>query len=112
MPGTVSTHATRLWTTSPLVGIWGANVGFAFASPEIPMAASGPSTRESPRDDAGNCMNPPNFLSKPRPSIRTAYAGVTFWARAESPGGRAVRVQFTDVSTDPRGRICQDTDTG
>jgi len=104
--GTVSTHAARLRTTAPLAGIWGASIGFGFATtlgaePQIP----GYST-----DSAGHCVDPPNDYPNRLVDL-TAYAGVTFWARAESPGGRNVRVQFNDVNTDPRGGVCQDQDS-
>ena len=52
-------------------------------------------------------MNAENPYPNP-PADLTAYAGVTFWARAESPGGRAMRVQVNDANTDPRGGICQE----
>ena len=104
MPGTLSMHATRLRTTTPLVGIWGANVGFAFAGPPDPDAAVPP---QPGVDDAGACVNAENTYPDP-PADLTAYAGVTFWARAESPGGRAMRVQVNDANTDPRGGICQE----
>jgi hypothetical protein len=109
MPGIVSTHATRLRTTAPLVGIWGANVGVLFASPEVDGGA-GPVDAGFPTNDAGACITPPNDYPNP-PVDLTGYQGVTFWARAESPGGRAMRVQFNDVNTDPRGGMCQETDT-
>jgi hypothetical protein len=104
MPGTLSMHASRLRTTTPLVGIWGANMGFGFAGVPDPDAAVPP---EAGVDDAGACVSPPNTYPNP-PADLTAYAGVTFWARAASPGGRAVRVQVNDVNTDPRGGICQE----
>jgi hypothetical protein len=110
MPGIVSTHATRLRTTAPLVDIWGANVGFAFATTEGDGGSPGPVDAGFPTDDTGACMSPPNNYPNP-PVDLTGYAGVTFWARAASPGGRAVRVQFNDVSTDPRGGICQEKDS-
>jgi len=108
MPGTVSMHAARLRTTTPLVGIWGANIGLAFAGPPDPDAAVPPEAGV-PTDDAGACINAdPTF---PNPTVDlTPYAGVTFWARAESPGGRSLRVQVNDVNTDPRGGICRGED--
>jgi hypothetical protein len=59
--------------------------------------------------DADASVNPINVYTN-LPVDLTAYAGVTFWARAESPGGRTVRVQINDINTDPRGGICQDGD--
>jgi hypothetical protein len=106
LPGTVSTHASRLRTTSPLANTWGAQVGLAFAS----VAGTPPPDGGVPTDDAGHCVDPPNIYPNP-PVDLTAYAGITFWARAESPGGRKLRVQVNDVNTDPRGGICQDKDT-
>jgi len=104
MPGTISTHATRLRTTATLVGIWGALAGIAFAGPPDPDAAVTP---EAGVDDAGHCVAPENTYPNP-PGNLTAYAGITFWARAESPGGRALRVQVNDANTDPRGGVCQE----
>lgn len=105
LPGTLSTHATRLRTTSPLADTWGAVVGLAFAT----VAGAPPSDGGVPTDDAGDCVDPPNDYPN-QPVDLTAYAGITFWARAGSPGARRMRVQVNDVNTDPRGGICQDKD--
>ncbi len=111
LSGTVSTQAVRFRTTSPLVGIWGANVGLVFAAAPGD-GGSGPVDAGAPRDDAGACMQA-SSLDYPSPPVDlTAYAGVTFWARAETPGGREMRVQVSDVNTDPRGGICQEKDSG
>jgi hypothetical protein len=115
MSGTVSTHAARFRTTSPLVDIWGANMSIGFTG-ETGDGGAGPgdagaSTDDAgaPGDDAGACTNV-SALDFPAPTADlTAFAGVTFWARAESPGGRLMRVQVVDVNTDPRGGICQDS---
>jgi hypothetical protein len=104
MPGTMSTHAVRFRTTSPLTGIWGATVGLTFASRS--SGAVGPPDAGVSINDAGACA-PPSVTADPSPSVDlTAYAGVTFWARADSPGGRVMRVHVTDVNTDPQGGIC------
>ncbi|HMF40250.1 MAG TPA: hypothetical protein VKQ32_06130 [Polyangia bacterium] len=112
MPGTMSTHAVRFRTTSPLVGIWGANVGFDFANPASDGGVVvGPSDAGASINDAGACAPPP-LTDYPIPTADlTAYAGVTFWARAESPGGSVMRVHVLDVNTDPRGGICNGQDT-
>jgi hypothetical protein len=105
--GTVSAHAARLRTTSPLVGIWGANVGFPFAA----ALGAGPPQAGIATDETGACIDPPNDYPNP-PVDLTAYAGVTFWARAAAPGAWTMRVQVNDANTDPRGGVCQEADRG
>lgn len=105
MPGIFSAHATRLRTTTPLVGIWGASAGIAFA---VPLGVGPPDAGVS-TDDAGACLETDDY---PNPPVDlTSYAGVTFWARAASPGARNMRVHVNDVNTDPRGGICQAVDS-
>lgn len=111
MPGTTSAHAARLRTTTPLVGIWGADVGFNFAGPAADSGVVGPPDAGVSIDDAGACRSPSATSSAGGAADLTPYAGVTFWARAVSPGGRVLRVQVNDVNTDPRGGICEDGDT-
>jgi hypothetical protein len=109
MAGTVSTQAARVRTTSPLVGIWGAHMGFSF-TPEPVDGSVGPGDAGASPDDGGPCRNPSTADFPALSADLTAYAGVTFWARAGAPGGRDLRVQVSDVNTDPRGGICQDHD--
>jgi hypothetical protein len=105
MPGTFSTQALRFRTVEPLVNNWGANIGFTFGNmtPDPPPDAS-------PLGEEG-CLTwlVPNAPAAP--VDLTAFSGVTFWARAETPGSRVMLVQFIDVNTDPRGGICQETDS-
>jgi hypothetical protein len=105
LSGTVSKHAARLRTTSPLAGIWGAIVGFPFAT----ALGAEPPQAGVVTDDTGACVDPVNDYPN-LPVDLSAYAGVTFWARAESPGGRDMRVQVNDANTDPRGGVCQEAD--
>jgi len=104
-PGIISTQAARLRTTSPLVDVWGANIAFAFAwmpglVPEIVPDAAG--------SDPAAC---PIVLGPQAAVDLSAYSGVTFWAKGDPAGLRAVKVMFLDGNTDPRGGICNHTDT-
>jgi hypothetical protein len=101
-PGVASTHAVRLRTTAPLVGVWGGNIAVGFAStgrPSLPPTpANGAPCRQGTDTDF------------PSPTVDlTAYAGITFWAKAES-GARNLRVQLNDRNTDPRGGVCNAPD--
>ncbi|HVZ87214.1 MAG TPA: hypothetical protein VHG72_09605 [Polyangia bacterium] len=105
----VSTHAARLRTTAPLVGIWGANMGFNLA--------------KQPGSDGGVIAGTPDggTLTDPEgcpvtldwtavPVDLSAHAGITFWAMADPAGTSTIRVAVDDASTDPRGGVC-DADT-
>jgi hypothetical protein len=134
-PGIVSRHATRLRTTSPLVGIWGANTGFDFAEISgLDAAVDSPSALDAPLPlevdaavldgsssatdadasiaDAGPttsgpaCPSGATFDLAGRAVDLSAYSGVTFWAMADPRGTKNIRVQLNDRDTDPRGGIC------
>src|ERR1019366_2729331 len=113
-PGIVSTHAARIRTTSPLVGIWGANMGFDFA--ELPPFDGGPIWPPLMGIDAGApaagqpCRQGTTRDFNGGTVDLSAYSGITFWAMATMTGAKAVRVQLTDRNTDPRGGICNPVD--
>jgi hypothetical protein len=113
-PGTVSTHAARLRTTSPLVGIWGANMGFDFA--ELPPFDGGPIWPPPMGSDAGTpadgqpCRQGTTRDFNGGTVDLSAYSGITFWAMATMTGVKTVRVQLNDRNTDPRGGICNPAD--
>jgi hypothetical protein len=109
LPGITSTQAVRFRTTSPIVGGWGAVVGLGFAEASNDGGTAAPVDAGAPPGDLAGCMEAVRYYPNV-PIDLTAYAGVTFWARAESPGSRLVRVQVNDVSTDPRGGICRGQD--
>ena len=110
MPGIMSTQAVRLRTTSPLVSIWGANVTLTFAGAPIDGGIGGAADGGAVTDDAGVCRQPIGGDFPATPIDLTPFSGITFWARAEAPGGRILRVQVIDTQTDPRGGICQEQD--
>ena len=101
-PGVTSTHAARLMTNPnkpPLVGIWGANMGFDFAEQTL-MDGSSPWPPPA-------CVDAGTLDEPFKASVDlTDYSGLTFWAMAEASGRQAIRVQVNDVSTDPRGGHC------
>jgi hypothetical protein len=115
-PGIISTHASRLRTVSPLVGVWGANLDLAFASmpglaveiaPAVGSDAGAPGPDAS-AEDTGAC---PIILGAEAGVDLSAYSGITFWAMGDANGSRTIEVIFTDRHTDPRGGICNYVDT-
>jgi hypothetical protein len=103
-PGVVSTHAARLRTTSPLVGVWGANMGLLFAQ----APSLGVEVVQPPDGGAQAC---PSFVGDDAGVDLSAYSGITFWAMGDPAGARTIQVQFQDRNTDPRGGICNYTDS-
>jgi hypothetical protein len=116
LPGVASLHAARLRTTSPLVGVWGAGMGFDFALlaqavvdgaiPQSDTVDSGatmvgqPCRQGSSRDSPGGTVD------------LSAYSGITFWAMAGGTVNNTIQVLFNDINTDPRGGICNSADPG
>jgi hypothetical protein len=98
LPGTLSAHAARLRTTSPLTGVWGANMGFNFAASA--PAALGPAAAGAP------CRQTTSLDFPGTPADLGAYDGITFWGMAASPGTSIIRVQLNDRNTDPRAGVC------
>ena len=99
--GVTSTRAARLRTTTPLVGVWGANIILSLSGtdPSSIRAPGAPPDGEPCRQDSA--------LNYPAPAVDlTAYSGITFWAKAEPGGARTVHVQVIDRNVDPRGGIC------
>jgi hypothetical protein len=129
-PGIVSTQAARLRTTSPLVGIWGANMGFDLAdvpggdgavdglsaldAPPPPDADAAVPDAGSPTADAGASTDGPTCQRQMTMAMDTrargvdlsAYSGLTFWAMADPMGSKNIRVQLNDGNTDPQGGVC------
>lgn len=112
MPGVTSTHAAHLRTKfdQPLQNVWGANIGFDFAEeidadggaswpPAAGIDAGAPATGPSCRKGSSRDFNGATV-------DLSAYSGITFWAMASPYGRQAIRVQFNDVTTDPRGDLC------
>lgn len=130
-PGVLSRHASRLHTTEPLVGVWGAYMGVAFAgNPAGDGATPGPADTVDGGDggdgsdggDGGDGVDSDggapttgrpckqgSGLDYPYTAVSniSAYSGITFWAEV-APGSepRTIRVQLNDANTDPRGGIC------
>jgi hypothetical protein len=108
-PGVVSTHAARLRTTSPLMNVWGANMGFDLAAPPGPDGGRILPPPYSP--DAGvpavgaGCVQVSNLRTKAMPVDLRAYAGLTLWAMSRS-GERRLYVQLADDNVDPRAGNC------
>lgn len=112
-PGVLSTHAARLRTTAPLVGVWGASLGFDMA--ELPSADGG-EVWPPPGLDAGapagsTCRQPQNTDFYASTVDLSAYSGVTFWAMADPAGASSLTVMFEDKNVDPRGGICNSGDS-
>jgi hypothetical protein len=116
-PGIVSTHAARLRTTTPLQGVWGANMAFAFAWPSgdasaqvIPSAVSDAGAPTSDASASGPTTCPIIYGSEAAVDLST-YSGITFWAKGDPAGERTVQIMFQDVHTDPRGGFCNYIDS-
>lgn len=114
LPGIVSFRAARLRTTSPLVGIWGAQMGFDFT--QLP-GGDGGQAGLSDIVDAGvpmiggqPCRQPSSLDFPSVPVNLSAYSGITFWAMADSAGAKTINVQLRDGNTDPRGGVCNAAD--
>jgi hypothetical protein len=110
-PGVVSTHAARLRTTVPLVGIWGASMGFDLA--ELPSADGGenwPPTDLDAGVPAGSTCRQGQSTDVAADTVDLgAYSGITFWAKADPAGATSLVVIFVDKGEDPRGGICNAT---
>jgi hypothetical protein len=113
-PGVTSLHAARLRTTSPLVGVWGAGMGFDFAL--LSQIGVGNPTPDSGAVDAGSpvvgqpCRQGSSRDFPGGTVDLSAYSGITFWAMAEGTGSKTIRVEFNDTNTDSRGGICNAAD--
>ena len=108
-PGITSSHAARLRTTSPLVGIWGAAMGFDLS--DLPSSDGGqgwpPETVDGGASMDGHpCRQPTTRDINGDTVDLSAYSGITFWAMADTNGDKTIRVQLNDENTDPRGGIC------
>jgi hypothetical protein len=110
-PGVLSAHAARLFTISPLTGVWGASMGF-----DIGMLAGPDGERLAPAlGDAGapgvgpGCRQLDARWFAASPVDLSAYSGLTFWAMARN-GAKSLRVQVPDISSDPRGGVCNAAD--
>jgi hypothetical protein len=104
MPGVESRRAARLRTIAPLAGIWGATLGLNFV--ESVLRDGHPPLPPAPGPGCG--LTSLDFMSGTVDV--SAYSGITFWARAASPGLRTVRVNFRDRNTDPRDGLCNAAD--
>ena len=110
-PGVVSKNAARLRTTSPLTGVWGAEMGFELG--EVPGSDAAVSPVTAPDgggvDDSAGC---PFVLDWKATMVDIdAYSGLTFWAMADPGGAQTIRVQVSDRNTDPRGGVCNADDS-
>jgi hypothetical protein len=112
MPGVTSARAARLRTTAPLMGIWGANMGFNAA--ERPGADASAISATAP--DGGTLIDPEGCpVTVDWNAVEAdlgAYSGITFWAMADPAGTQTIRVAVDDVNTDPRGGVCDATTPG
>jgi hypothetical protein len=122
LSGVVSTHAARLRTTTPLQGVWGADIAFDFVDPlagdggvmwppasfQTITAPGDPSCMEGMIVDGNGdatVVNEQTLFDASTVDI-SAYSGFTFWAMAASGGDQSVRLIVNDVNTDPRGGVC------
>jgi hypothetical protein len=107
-PGVLSTHAARLSTTAPLVGIWGASMGFDMA--ELPSADGGevwpPSGLDAAAPAGSPCRQSQSTDFDGATVDLSAYSGITFWAKADPAGATSLVVVFDDKNNDPRAGIC------
>ena len=111
-PGITSTHAAHLRTTSPLVGVWGANIAFDFA--ELPNADGGeiwpPQALDAGVPDGPGCQNRTASDFVGGTVDLTAYSGFTFWGMADPTGVTGITIELDDRNTNPRGGICNVAD--
>lgn len=99
-PGITSAHAARMRTTTPLTGVWGAEmvVGLAAASGFTPPDAGAP---------AGQTCRQSSGLDYPGSAVDlSGYRAITFWAMATTPDAKMLRVNVQDRNSDPRGGLC------
>jgi hypothetical protein len=112
-PGVVSTHAARLRTTAPLVGIWGAHMGFNFA--DLPSTDGGeiwPPTGLDAGGPDGSCRQSQSADFDGGFVDLSAYTGITFWAMADPGATKTIQVQINDRDTDAQGGICNGANPG
>jgi hypothetical protein len=107
--GGLSTHAAHLRTTAPLIGVWGAEMGFDFA--EMPNADGGevwppPDFDAAASPPGSTCRQPQNTDFDGGTVDLSAYSGITFWAKADPAGATSLVVEFQDENNDPRGGVC------
>jgi hypothetical protein len=110
-PGITSTHAARLRSTSPLVGIWGANMAIDFGYGTGPDGTGvTPPSDDGGAPASGQPCQPQTSRTLPGlPVDLSAYSGVTFWGMS---GGAPLNIQVTlsDLNSDPRGGVCNGRD--
>lgn len=100
MEGATSTHAARLRTAAALENTWGAGMGFQFSEPPLGSDATRvtrPCTEGTQQD-----------LDYPAVAVDLSrFSGLVLWGMArKAAGSTRLLVQFQDVNTDPRGKVC------
>jgi len=115
-PGVMSTHAARLRTTSPLQGVWGASMGFAFSWSSADaggriVATAGPDAGAQGLDASAGPATCPIIVGAEAAVDLSAYSGVTFWAKGDPTGERTLQVRLQDLHTDPAGGLCSYIDS-
>jgi len=107
-PGVISAHAAHLSTTSPLTGVWGANMGFDLA---VPPGDGGTPPPPPASTDGGappigpGCVQVSSTRTKAVPVDLSAYAGLRLWAKSPQAGTK-LYVQLADNNVDPRANKC------
>jgi hypothetical protein len=113
-PGIVSTHASRLRTTTPLQGVWGANMSIDFA--EMAAVDGGATSHaDAGAPSGGEPCHRGSSTDFPGVAVDLrGYSGITFWAMADTSTGAAtnLHVKINDAHTDPRGGVCNLADGG
>jgi hypothetical protein len=115
-PGIISTHAAHLYTTSQLDDGWGANISLSFAVTPglnleiVPTGGSDAGAQQVDASAAGQTACPTVVGAEAGVDL-SAYSGITFWAKGDPTGARTLQVGFLDSNTDPRGGICNYTDS-
>ncbi len=109
-PGVLSTHAAHLSTMSmqPLTGVWGANMGFDLAVPEVDGGRPLPppaSTDGGPPATGPGCVQVSSTRTKAATVDLSGYSGLTFWARSFLDE-TDLYVQLADSNVDPRADLC------
>jgi hypothetical protein len=103
-PGITSQHAARMRTTTPIMGVWGATMGF-----DLLWSVFSDGAAPAPDPDAG-CVQPTALGLTGGTVDLSAYSGLTFWAMAAPGGLRNLRVSVRDSTSDPRAGFCNAAD--